>query len=389
MATEGKPAKLHLVALALWLAWAGTPCDGQGIAPVHTPRAVAIRDTHVALLGRYGEVAGANGASAKAVRIGYPGTGFVVAVRGHALDLRLNSTTATNALTVVVDHGEPALVVLGKGEQDVTLLREAATTAGGSGTPEPTHIVEVYKRSETWQGLVDLQSLLPGPGSELLDAPPLPARKLLFVGDSVTCGAAVARDEKCTNDPARPNEDPYHAFDMALGRRLDAQVELVCYGGRGLQRDYRGLSLRDGVLNAPDYLDLAVATDDAASRQSWEVHRWVPAGIVVALGTNDFSLEKTKPLDGTAFVGDYVTLLRRLRGEYPAAMILATEGPIVTDPRLRLYVQQAVRQAADPHIVWAEATHYPGNSCDGHPTLQQHSRIADDLEPLLRKELGW
>ncbi len=340
-------------------------------------------DARIALVGRYGTADAAEPKKSSGIRLGYPGAGFVVAVRGRALGLRLGSTSKTNALSVVVDHGAPSFIVLTEGEQVVPLLGEAA------GDEDESHIVEVYKRSETWQGLIDLQALLPGPGTELLGAPRLPVRKLLFVGDSVTCGAGVARDAKCTNDPARPNEDPYDAFDMVLGRRLDAQVELVCYGGRGLERDFRGLALRDGVLNAPDYLDLAVATDAPATRQPWVASRWVPDAVVVELGTNDFNLQKTRPLDGSAFVRDYVALLQRMRAEFPHAAILATEGPIVTDPLLRTYVREAVRGANDPRVTWAPSRHYPGNACDGHPTLPQHEHMADDLEPLLRKELGW
>jgi lysophospholipase L1-like esterase len=121
----------------------------------------------------------------------------------------------------------------------------------------------------------------------------------------------------------------------------------------------------------------------------WDANAYQPDGIVVSVGTNDFGLEKTQPLDATSWVADYVKLLRRLRAEYPAATILATEGAMVTDPRLRQYVQQAVADAHDPQIQWAKATHYPGSSCNGHPTAAQHLKMADDMEPQLRNALHW
>jgi len=82
-------------------------------------------------------------------------------------------------------------------------------------------------------------------------------------------------------------------------------------------------------------------------------------------------------------------LLKTLRAEYPQATILATEGAIVTDPLLRKYLQEAVAQAADARIVWVKAEHYPGNGCNAHPTASQHMHMADDLEPVLRRGLGW
>ena len=337
-------------------------------------RTVPMNDAHVRIVGRY--EARPDGV----VRLGYPGSGFLVRFRGGSLGLTVTSSSNTSALTVVADHGEPRLVLLRKGEQTIALAE---------GAEAGPHLVEVYKRTETWQGLVDLVSVSAGPGDELLSPPLLPVRKLLFIGDSVTCGAGVDSNAQCTEEPAHPNGDPYHSYGMVLGRRLDAQVDLVCYGGRGLERDYRGLTMKDGVLNAPDFVDLAIATDEPSTRAVWNAQRWSPEGIVVSLGTNDFNLQKTKPLHGPAFVADYVALLKRLRAEYPHATVFVTEGAIVTDPLLRQYVREAVAGMNDVHVQWAAATHYPGNGCNAHPTREQHGRMADDLEPLLRRGLHW
>jgi hypothetical protein len=88
-------------------------------------------------------------------------------------------------------------------------------------------------------------------------------------------------------------------------------------------------------------------------------------------------------------VEDYARLLMTLRSHYPRAAMFATEGAIVTDPLLRKYVQDAVRRTHDERIQWVEATHYPGNGCNGHPTRAQHLHMADDIEPVLRKALSW
>ena len=84
----------------------------------------------------------------------------------------------------------------------------------------------------------------------------------MFIGDSVTCGGGVDNNAQCKPDPEHPANNVYDSYGMLLGRRMDAQIQLVCYGGRGLERDYRGLGISDGVLNAPQFLDLAVVTDE-------------------------------------------------------------------------------------------------------------------------------
>jgi hypothetical protein len=60
----------------------------------------------------------------------------------------------------------------------------------------------------------------------------------------VTCGEAVGRSDGeaklCKKDSG--TWDPYASYGMRLARALDAQAHLVCYGGRGLVRDWRGRS---------------------------------------------------------------------------------------------------------------------------------------------------
>lgn len=335
---------------------------------------IGMDDARIVLLGQI------DARNPKQPQMGYPGSGLIVRFLGSSLSLRLMSDSEKSALTVVIDHSEPALQLLRKGEQNLVLT---------NGLDAGPHTAEVYKRTETWQGILTFLDLtLPADGV-LLPPPPQPVRKLMFVGDSVTCGAGVENNSTCTADPAHPANDVYDSYGMELGRRLDAQTHLVCYGGRGLDRDYRGLSIADNVLNAPQFLDLSIPADERSNRAPWDFHNWTPDAVFVSLGTNDFSLQKTKPLDANTFIEDYARLLKTLRSHYPQAAIFVTEGAIVTDPLLRKYIQDAVAKTLDARIQWVQATHYPGNGCDGHPTKTQHLHMADDIEPVLRKALAW
>ncbi len=315
-----------------------------------------------------------------APRLGYPGSGFLLRFSGAALTAQISSDSDKSALTVVIDHAAPELRVLRRGTNDVAIESQS-----GSGP----HIVEVYKRTETWQGIVTFLELRLGEGGELLDPPLLPRRKLMFIGDSVTCGAGIENNAECKADPDHPTSDAYDAYGMLLGRRLDAQSHLVCYGGRGLERDYRGLGIADGVVNIPQFYQLAVASDEPSGRVPWDASRWQPDAIIVSLGTNDFNLQKTKPLDEKKWVAEYVAFVHALRKNYRHSFIILTEGAIVTDPRLRRMVQDTVAKIRDKKVKYVPSTHYPGLACDAHPTRMEHGKIADDLEPLIRQTLNW
>jgi lysophospholipase L1-like esterase len=358
-----------LVSGAYWLA-------AQTVAP--TELATPPSDPRIVLLGRVDR------ADPAGPRFGYPGTGWAIRFRGSSLTVGVDSNSATSALTLVLDGKQLPPQILKQGSNQFQVVVPATTWDNS----KVAHTLQVIKRTETWQGVITFRGLSMG-ASTLLSAPQLPQRRLMFVGDSVTCGTGVNNDATCKNPVTNPSSDAYDSYGILLGRKLDAQVQLVCYGGRGLERDYRGFGVAEGVLNAPQFLDLAVAADDPKQRATWNPASYTPDAIIVSLGTNDFSLEATKPLDGPKYVADYAAFLQRLRAEYPHAVILGTEGAIVTNPLLRQYIQQAVEQVHDPKILWAESHHYPGNGCDGHPSREQHVHMAEDFEIILREQLGW
>ncbi len=358
---------------------------GSSIAAAQSPSALAasfgpsnlnvsLRDPRITKIGRY------DSQDQERPRFGYPGAGIVFRFQGNAFQIAVSVDSDLSALTLVIDHSAPILQLLKKGTNEIKVAE---------GLDDGPHTVEIYKRTESWQGIVTFLCVRLPEGAELLSPPVLPARKLMFVGDSVTCGAGVENNAQCKADPEKPANDAYNSYGMVLGRRLDAQTQLVCYGGRGLERDYRGLTEADGIVNAPQFFRLAIASDDAGVRAPWDASRWQPDAILVSLGTNDFNLQKAKPLDEKKWIGEYVVFVKQLRKDYPQAVIFLTEGAIVIDPLLRNYVQRTVTDAADVKVKYVAATHYPGNGCDGHPTRTQHLHMADDLEPVLRQNLGW
>jgi lysophospholipase L1-like esterase len=313
-------------------------------------------------------------------RLAYPGTEIRIRLRGESMRLTVSTDSDKSALTVVVDHGAPRLQLLHFGLNDVVIN---AVPAQGD------HTIEIIKRTETWQGVLTFESISLPEGSTLLPPPMRSARKLMLVGDSVTCGAGVNNNATCKPDPDNPANDAYNSYGLLLGRRFDAETQLVCYGGRGLVRDYRGFGIADNVLNAPEFLTLAIPSDAAQGRANWDASRFQPDAIIFSLGTNDFNQQKTKPLDEPRWIDAYVGLLHSARAIYPRAKFLVTEGAIVTDPLLRTMLQKVVVQAADPLASYVASQHYPGNGCDGHPTAAQHLQMTDDFEPILRATLGW
>jgi hypothetical protein len=334
-------------------------------------------DPRIAVMGRVDSTV------APRLRMGYPGVTLRVGFEGPSLAMVVASNTTNSHVGVFVDGGAPRVVHLPQGETEVTL-------ADGLSLGE--HTLDVVHRTETWQGVVTVVGFRLGPAGRLLDPQPWPRRRMLFIGDSVTCGERADRGDGYEQDRFATS-DAYRSYGMLLARTLDAQCHLVCYGGRGLTRDWQG---RRDVLNAPQFFDLAVPDDLAAP--VWDHSRYVPDVVVVSLGTNDFNLALGEFPEREEWVGAYARFVRAIRVRYPDAHVFLTEGAIVNDvtepirPQksvLRAYLAETATRLADPRVHVFESKHYAGDASDAHPTGAQHAAMARDIEPIIRSIVGW
>lgn len=348
---------------------------GLALAPGWTrgfaaPGFIAAGDRRITVEGR--SAPGASGG----LRIGYPG----VAVRFRAGAARLTmAVTATSAdcwIDIAVDGATPRVLRLAAGPQDIVL------SDGTSGR----RLVEVLKRTESWQGQIEIAGFA---GARAVEPVPLPARKLLFIGDSITCGAGTdvpdansARNDTSINDGAK-------SFGRVLARTLDAACHLVSYGGRGIVRDWQGI--RD-IANAPIFYERALPDDPHAL---WNPAAYVPDGVGICLGTNDFN--QGVP-DQNEFVNTYLEFLRKVMRDAPHAQVFVIDSPMTDDGSAALghrrtiqqdYLDQVVARIDQPQVRRAHLRHYPGRAVNSHPIASEHRAMASELEPQFRAALRW
>jgi lysophospholipase L1-like esterase len=319
-------------------------------------------------------------------RFGYPGVTLRLRFTGPSLHGTFASHPGSNYFQIIVNGGSPSLLELPSGRHEIAL----ATALG----PGP-HTVDIVKATETWQGTVTLVGFRLGPGGALQQPPPLPERKLLIIGDSVTCGAEINRAPPCADRPSTFKASPYDSYGMRLARQLDAQVHLVCFGGRGLIGDWSG---RRNVMDARRFYDLSVPDESQKSPPVWAHSAYIPDAVIVSLGTNDFNLSRGNLPSREEYVSAYTQFVTSIRANYPQALILLTEGAMLTDawnPSLKpkstlsAYIADTVARLHDPRVVHAESRSYPGDACDSHPTREQHDAMATDFRSVLSRHLCW
>jgi len=319
---------------------------------------------------RMGRTAAAPGGT---LRFGYPGVTLGVDFNGSRLAVEM-AGGAGSLVDVIVDGGAPATVRPGPQRRSIELFR---------GSPG-RHRVELVHRTETWLGVVSVAGF--STDGSFRAAAPLPARRMLVLGDSVTCGADMERGSG--DHPGDKNNPEWWnarvSYGMLAARALGAQVQLVCYGGRGLVRSWNG---RSDELQLPAFYDLAIA--DAAQPVGWRQAGYDPDLVLVAIGTNDFTAGIP---ERQAYVAAYEAFVRTLLKNHAHARIALTEGAILDGEKkavLRDYLNEVVERSGSPRVRAIPSGHHPGDAVDAHPTTPQHAAMADELVPQLRRLMAW
>ena len=364
----------------LWLALIASLfnlCVGAESSSAPAANYIPAASPEVVIEGRYARTS--NGT----VRLGFCGTVLHFRVQSSHLAMHVVASTEEVYFDVGVDGAEPIRLRCHAGEGDYPLMNE---------TNSADHVLEITRRTESWQGTCDVTNFDLGADGSLLAPPELPTRKLMFIGDSITCGASL---DIIPNDPLKgktAHEDQTSnarlSYGKILARKLNAQCVLVSYGGRGLIRDWQGIR---NINNAPQFYELAMPDDPSCL---WEEKYYEPDAIAICLGTNDFN--QGVP-DENEFVNSYVEFIRKIQRDSPKARIFLLGSPMLADTNgktpkqtvLHSYLLEIATKFNSPQVQLASVSRYDGIPGNGHPARADHEAIAKELEPQFREALHW
>lgn len=310
--------------------------------------------------------------SDKSIVMGYPGVSLFMQAEGKQLSIDIESSNGNSWIDVIVDDQPAKPIKISNQLQTVELFSFAESA---------THKVRITHRSENWHGKVKIAGFSLT-GKQFLSAPELPKRKLLVLGDSVTCGEAIDRvaDEQKNTRWWNARE----SYGLLTADALDAQVHLVCWGGRGLVRSWNG---KTDETNLPEFYEYAVGDNNPDMK--WDHKSYQPDAIVIAIGTNDFSPGIP---DRDTYISTYVKLIQKLRRNHPQAEILLIEGSILNGESKKTlvdYIAETVKKLNDSKVHQGYSSHHPGDSSDAHPTKEQHSLMAKELTKQIKHLMVW
>lgn len=270
---------------------------------------------------------------------------------------------------------------------DSTQKTPVVITAPTSGT----HTVWIYKATEAHTGAIIIHAAI-AKNIQVLQRPVAPL--IEFIGNSITCGAAAdPSDVPCGAGEYHDQHNAYLAYGPRVARALGVNYIMSCVSGIGIYRNWNS----DG----PTMPQVYEKTDlHVESQQPWNFSTYNPQIVSIALGTNDFSdgdgVHPRLPFDSAAFVQHYIQFVQLVKSKYPATQIALLSSGMLHD-RKRVLLQNclttvkekidALYPAAKPVAVYFFQP-MQARGCSGHPNVEDHAILANELIPFFKKLLN-
>ncbi len=253
------------------------------------------------------------------------------------------------------------------------------------------HQVWVYKATEAHTGPIFIQKIT---GNKLKSLQESKGPLIEFIGNSITCGAAADPSEvPCGTGQYHDQHNAYMAYGPRVARAVGAGFVLSSVSGIGVYRNWNS----DGpamptVYEKVDFQD--------SNPQQWDFSRFTPQVVSIALGTNDFSNGDGKkerlPFDSARYVNSYINFVRVVKSKYPKARVALLSSPMMNGKNREtlqncLMAVKAGVDAANPADK-PVALHFfqpmRANGCSGHPNVEDHAILAQELLPFFKKLLS-
>jgi hypothetical protein len=286
-----------------------------------------------------------------------------------------------NYLQYEIDGIYQERIRIGRGDRQPIALK-----AGKNGT----HILRVYKATEAHTGPIYIQKVS---GVNIRSIAPSLAPLIEFIGNSITCGAAADPSQvPCGTGAYHDQHNAYYAYGPRVARALNVNFVLSSVSGIGVYRNWNS----DGPAMPQVY---AKADFQDKSSRYWDFSVYQPKVVSIALGTNDFSTGDGKkprsPFDSASFVSRYILFVQQVKSRYPSAQIALLSSPMVNGERRTLLqnclkaVKEGVDKVSSPGKPVALYFFQPmqARGCTGHPSVEDHGMMAEELVPFFRKLL--
>jgi len=252
------------------------------------------------------------------------------------------------------------------------------------------HTIKIYKATEAHTGPIFIQKIT---GQNVKPLPKSKAPVIEFIGNSITCGAAADPSEvPCGTGQYHDQHNAYMAYGPRVARALKTEFVLSSVSGIGVYRNWNS--------NGPTMPQVYEKVDfQENTPQQWNFASFKPQVVSIALGTNDFSRGDGKkerlPFDSVAYVNNYIKFVQQVKSKYPQTQIALLSSPMINGKN-RETLQNCLTAvkgkidalyAGEKPIALYFFRPMQAKGCSGHPNVEDHAVLAEELVPFFQKLL--
>lgn len=321
----------------------------------------------------------------------FPGIQIMATFEGTSL--KMIAKPRSGYFMARIDEAEPFKVAFTSEKDSVVTLATAL--------PEGRHLVRLMYVIEGYEYYPEFWGFVLDKGNRLVAGPDFPARKIEFIGNSITCGYGNEGTNKEEHfDYATENH--YYSYAAITARNLEAQHWVCARSGIGAYRNYgepKTGSPSNCMQVQYEYTGYAwkpeLRKEPTLLREHWDFSCYRPDVVCINLGTNDLS---TNNYDTTLLKQGYQTLLKMVRQHNPQAKIVFLCGSMLGGKELEIAKQlldevtAEANKTGDKEVYRFDFTPQNGDlgyGNDYHPSLRQHEKMAAELTAYLRSLLRW
>ena len=316
-------------------------------------------------------------------KIFWPGTSVTINFKGTEIKAVLKNGKEDTYFYAIVDGNENDIRKIKADTIESSILL-------ASGLKNTNHSVQLFKLSNN-TSYTYFYGFELADGSTVLNATPLPKRKIEFYGNSITAGHGV--DVLPGHDDSGNPEyfNNYLTYAARTARHFNAQYSCISRSGIGVMVSWFPIIM-------PEMYD---RTNPEDSTSKWDFTQYTPDLVVINLFQNDMWLTAspehpqfktrfgTTPPDVPTIIRSYQNFVKSIRTKYPKASIICVLGSMNATEKGSLwpgYIEKAVEGLSDAKIF----THFfPYKNTSGHPKVAEQKIMADDLIDFIDKNIKW
>jgi hypothetical protein len=310
----------------------------------------------------------------------WTGSSVLFNFHGNSVKAELGDEDGNNFFDVIIDGKVLKQLHLKKGKNEYTICE---------GLKNTDHSVELFKITEAAFGRTYIYQFQLNRGAKLLAPTPVPKRKMVFFGNSITCG--YGDEDSAGNNSAPQYEDGYMSYAAITARKLHADFHCISKSGIGVMVSWFPLIM-------PEMYDRLYYNDPDIK---WDFSRYSPQIVVVNLFQNDSWIVKipTNPEFERIFgnkaptpefiINAYESFIKKLMNHYPNAKIVCALGNMDAtksgSPWIG-YIEKAVAGLGNKNLYTCI---FPYKQTSGHPSEKEQLSMANQLTTFINRNIKW